>query len=133
MTLLKRLTRFARDIWMVLGIALAMFVALEAVVSLGFYTRSFWHPPAANFRVNADTYTDSKWASKYYKEIEEIEMGRTLRWQSYVYWRRTPYRGEYINIGPDGLRKTINVSMPEGASNPVKVFMFVGSRFGGWG
>jgi hypothetical protein len=37
MTLLKRLTRFARDIWMVLGIALAMFVASEAVVSLGFY------------------------------------------------------------------------------------------------
>src|SRR6266542_5075952 len=96
MSLLKRLTRFARDIWMVLGVALVMFVALEAVVSLGLYIRGFWHPPAANFRVKADTYSDSEWASKYYKEIEEIEKGRTLRWQSYVYWRRTPRRGEYI-------------------------------------
>jgi lysophospholipase L1-like esterase len=133
MSLLKRLTRFARDIWMVLGVALVMFVALEAVVSLGLYIRGFWHPPAANFRVKADTYSDSEWASKYYKEIEEIEKGRTLRWQSYVYWRRTPRRGEYINIGPDGLRKTINVSMSEGVSPPIKVFMFGGSTMWGLG
>src|SRR5262245_51339048 len=111
MTLLKRLTRFARDIWMVLGMALVMFVALEAVVSLGFYIRGFWHSPATNFRAKADTYSDSEWASKYYKEIDEIERGRTLRWRPYVYWRRIPRRGEYINIGPDGLRKTINASM----------------------
>jgi len=108
MTLLKRLTRFARDMWKILGIAFAMFVALEAVISLGFYIRSFWHPPDANFRAKADTYSDPKWASKYYKEIDEIERGKTLMWQSYVYWRRTPRNGENINIGPDGLRKTIN-------------------------
>ena len=49
--LLERLIKFARDVWMVLGIALAMFVALEAAVSLGFYVRRFWHPPAADFRI----------------------------------------------------------------------------------
>jgi len=118
---------------MVLGIAVAMFVALEAVVSLGFYVRGFWHPPADNFRIKADTYSDTEWASKYYKEIEEVEKGRTLRWQPYVYWRRTPRRGQYINIGPDGLRKTINVSMSEGASPPIKVFMFGGSTMWGLG
>jgi lysophospholipase L1-like esterase len=118
---------------MVLGIAVAMFVALEAVVSLGFYVRGFWHPPADNFRIKADTYSDTEWASKYYKEIEEVEKGRTLRWQPYVYWRRTPRRGQYINIGSDGLRKTINVSMSEGASPPIKVFMFGGSTMWGLG
>src|SRR4030095_3925287 len=133
LTLLKRFFKFARDIWMVLGIALAMFVALEAVVSLGFYIRGFWHPPAANFRIKADTYSDSEWASKYYQEIEEIEQGRTLRWQSYVYWRRTPRRGEYINVGPDGLRKTINAPVSEGANPPIKVFMFGGSTMWGLG
>ena len=127
MTVLKKLTKFARAIWMVLGIALAMFVALEGVVWLGFYIRGFWHPPAANFRIKADTYSDSEWATKYYKEIDEVEKGRTLRWQSYVYWRRTPRRGQYINIGADGLRKTINASTSEGASPPIKVFMFGGS------
>ncbi len=131
--LLKRLIKFARDTWMILGIALAMFVALEAAVSLGFYIRRFWHPPAANFRIKADTYADSEWASKYYKEIEEIEKGRTLRWQSYVYWRRTPRSGEYINIGPDGMRKTINLPVSEGSGPPIKVFMFGGSTMWGLG
>src|SRR5215510_7119531 len=131
--LLGRLIKFARDVWIVLGIAVAMFVALEAAVSLGFYVRGFWHPPAANFRINADTYSDKEWASKYYKEIEEVEKGRTLRWQPYVYWRRTPRHGQYINIGSDGLRKTINVSMSGGASHPIKVFMFGGSTMWGLG
>jgi lysophospholipase L1-like esterase len=131
--LLGRLIKFARDVWIVLGIAVAMFVALEAAVSLGFYVRGFWRPPAANFRIKADTYSDTEWASKYYKEIEEVEKGRTLRWQPYVYWRRTPRRGQYINIGSDGLRKTINVSMSEGASPPIKVFMFGGSTMWGLG
>src|SRR5262245_12806026 len=133
LTLLGRLAKFARDAWMVLGIAVVMFVALEAVVSLGFYVRGFWHPPAANIRIKADTYSDTEWASKYYKEIEEVEKGRTLRWQPYVYWRRTPRHGQYINIEPDGLRKTINVSAPEGASPPIKVFMFGGSTMWGLG
>src|SRR5262245_36930149 len=133
LTLLERLIKFARDVWMVLGIAMAMFVALEAVVSLGFYVRGFWHPPAANFRIKADTYSDPEWASKYYQEIEEVEKGRTLRWQPYVYWRRTPRRGQYINIGSDGLRKTINVPKSEGASPPIKVFMFGGSTMWGLG
>jgi lysophospholipase L1-like esterase len=133
LTLLERLIKFARDVWMVLGITVAMFVALEAVVSLGFYVRGFWHPPAANFRIKADTYSDTEWASKYYKEIEEVENGRTLRWQPYVYWRRTPRRGQYINIGSDGLRKTINVSTSEGAGPPIKVFMFGGSTMWGLG
>jgi lysophospholipase L1-like esterase len=133
LTLLGRLIKFARDVWMVLGIAVAMFVALEAAVSLGFYVRGFWRPPADNFRIKADTYSNTEWASKYYKEIEEVEKGRTLRWQPYVYWRRTPRRGQYINIGSDGLRKTINVSMSEAASPPIKVFMFGGSTMWGLG
>ena len=131
--LLKRFTKFARDTWVILGIALAMFVALEMIVSLGFYIRGFWHPPAADFRIKADTYTDSQWASNYYKEIEEIEKGRTLRWQSYVYWRRTPRRAQYINIDSDGLRKTINSPVSEGAAPPIRVFMFGGSTMWGLG
>src|SRR5215470_14762617 len=118
---------------MILGIALAMLVVVEAGFSLAFYIRGFWHKPAANFRINADTYDDPSWAAKYYKEIDEVEKGRTLRWQSYVYWRRTPHRGEYINIGPDGLRKTINAPMAEGARPPIKVFMFGGSTMWGLG
>jgi hypothetical protein len=66
LSLLERLIKFARDVWMVLGVAVAMFGALEMVVSLGFYVRGFWHPPAANFRIKADTYSDTEWASKWF-------------------------------------------------------------------
>ncbi|HKQ75620.1 MAG TPA: hypothetical protein VJ810_18120 [Blastocatellia bacterium] len=133
LTLSKRIIRFARYVWALLGIALVMFVALESVVSLGFYVRGFWHHPAADFRIKADTYADPEWAAKYYKELEEVEKRGTLRWRSYVYWRRTSRHGEYINIGPDGLRKTINVSTSESQRSPIKVFMFGGSTMWGLG
>jgi len=118
---------------MVLGIALAMFVAIELSVSLAFYVRGFWHTPNPEFRIKADTYTDPSWAARYYKEIEEIERNKTLRWRSYVYWRRTPRRGEYININSDGLRKTVTGMEHEETSSTMKVFMFGGSTMWGLG
>ncbi len=133
MALLKKLLKLARDIWMILGIALVMLVAIEIVCSVAFYIRGFWHTPAANFRINADTYADPSWAAKYYKEIDEIEQGRSMRWHSYVYWRRMPRRGEYININADGLRKTSNVTAPQGSSSTTRVFMFGGSTLWGLG
>jgi len=133
LTILKKFIKFTRDVWMILGIALTMFVAIEMSISLAFYVRGFWRPPNADFRIKADTYADPSWAARYYKEIEEIERKRTLRWRSYVYWRRTPRRGEYININPDGLRKTINGAEHEETSPTMKVFMFGGSTMWGLG
>ncbi len=133
MTIFKKLIKFTRDIWMILGIALVMFVALEMFFSLSFYIRSFWHPLAADFRIKADSYTNPSWAAKYYKELQEFEQRRTLTWKSYVYWRRIPYRGEYININSDGLRKTSNVTPSDGSGSTMKVFMFGGSTLWGLG
>ncbi len=133
MTLLKKLLKFARDIWVIFGIALVMLVALEASLLLGFYIRSFWHTPDPNFRFKADTYTDPSWAAQYYKEIDEVEMGITMRWEPYVYWRRIPRRGKYININSDGLRNTTSVTTPEDEGSTMKVFMFGGSTIWGLG
>ncbi len=132
MSLIRKLIKFTREIWMVIGITIVMFVALELLTSLSFYIRSFWHHPAANFRIKADTYSDTEWATRYYKELDEVEQGGTLRWQSYVYWRRTPRHGEYINIEPDGFRRTVN-EIPESSNPPIKVFMFGGSTMWGLG
>src|SRR5262245_48300002 len=133
MMLLKKLIRFIKDGWSILGIALIMFVMIELVFSLTFYIRSYWHPPAPNFRINADTYSDHAWAAQYYDEIDQIEKKRSLRWKSYVYWRRMPRRGKYINITPDGLRKTSGVTASEGTGPTMKVFMFGGSTMWGYG
>ena len=131
--LLKKLIRFIKDGWSILGIALIMLVMIELVFSLTFYIRSYWHPPAPNFRINADTYSDHAWAAQYYDEIDQIEKKRSLRWKSYVYWRRMPRRGTYINITPDGLRKTSGVTASEGTGPTMKVFMFGGSTMWGYG
>ncbi len=133
MTLFKKIISFARDFWTILGIALVLFVAAELGLSLFFYIRSFWHPPAPNFRMYADTYADPAWAARYYQEVDEVEKGRSLRWQSYVYWRRLARQGELINITPDGLRKTINVPASAGTNPAKKVFMFGGSTLWGLG
>jgi lysophospholipase L1-like esterase len=133
MKTLKLIFRSIRDIWAIIGIALAIFIAIEGGISLGFYIRSFWHTPDPNFRNTADTYTDRTWAAKYYKEIDEFEQSRTMRWQPYVYWRRIPRNGEYINITSDGLRKTNNFIDPETTGPTMKVFIFGGSTIWGLG
>jgi lysophospholipase L1-like esterase len=131
MTLLKKLIGLARDTWMIVGITLLLFAATELGLTLFFYLRSFWHPPAPNPRMYADTYADPAWAARYYQEIDEVEKGRSMRWQSYVYWRRLPRQGTELNITPEGLRKTINGAAP--ADKPTKVFMFGGSTLWGLG
>jgi len=130
---LKIIFRAIRDIWLIIGIAIALFIAIEASISMAFYIRSFWHTPDPNFRERADTYTDSTWAKKYYKEIDAFEQGKTMRWQPYVYWRRIPRSGEYINITSDGLRKTYNFNEAKTASSTMKVFIFGGSTIWGLG
>ena len=133
MTLLKKFIKLTRDIWMILGIALVFLVVIELGFSLFFYMRGFWHTPDPNFRMKADTYSDPSWAAQYYREIDEIEKRRSMRWKSYVYWRRMARGGEYINITDDGLRKTSNVTPSDVAGPNLKVFMFGGSTLWGLG
>lgn len=118
---------------MILGIALILFFVIEAGLSIAFKMRSFWRPPETNFRKLADTYPDRSWSEKYYSEIDDIEKNRSLRWRPYVYWRRLPRNGEYINIDNNGLRKTINPVAADGGKSPVKVFVFGGSTIWGLG
>ena len=55
-------------------------------------------------------------------------------WHPYVYWRRKPYTGKYINIDEKGLRKTIYPIDEPVKKKPVKkVFMFGGSTMWGSG
>jgi lysophospholipase L1-like esterase len=129
----QKFARGIRDAWLIFGIALLMFAIIEAVFSLALAARSLWHPPSANFRSEADTYADHAWSAQYYKELDAFERTHTMRWRPYVYWRRPPYHGSYINITSDGLRHTTHVPVLAGATRPTKVFMFGGSTMWGLG
>jgi len=128
LTILKKFIKFARDLWIILGIATLMLVTIEVGFALAFYVRGFWHSTYIDNRIRADTYTDPSWVATYYQEHEQL--GKP-RWRSYVYWRRPPYSGRYVNVNSDGVRKTYDATTSEETSLAMKVFMFGGSTMFG--
>ncbi len=62
-------------------------------------------------------------------------MARALTWAPYVYWKRKPFAGKYINVDERGLRRTWNGKLPEekDSSAIIEVFMFGGSAMWGSG
>jgi hypothetical protein len=69
------------------------------------------------------------WVPAYVRELDEAREGE---WHPYVYWRRKPYRGTYVNIDEAGIRRTWNRAAAPRPGQP-KVFMFGGSTLWGVG
>ncbi len=133
---LKAVGSGIRTGWLILGITLALLIggevglrlALETRLTLDTENRSI---PAKKWRL-ADIYQDAEWARGYFREH------RTVTWSSwlpYVYWRRSPHQGRYINVNRDGRRATWNPPPRDiaGGPPPVRVFTFGGSAMWGWG
>jgi lysophospholipase L1-like esterase len=59
-----------------------------------------WRPDP---RVQADVYAGADWVADYYREFRE---SGDVAWQPYVYWRRLPYAGRFINVDERGVRRT---------------------------
>lgn len=79
-------------------------------------------------RIHADAYGDAAWLEDYYRELEAS--GR-VAWKPYVYWRREPFKGEYINIDARGVRRTLPASPL--AEEAVEVYFLGGSTMWGTG
>ncbi len=126
--------RLVRDAWLILGLAVLLFGVLEAgarLVLLGVQWVEESSEPPGDWRARADTYTDPSWVEAYYKEFRRSD---ALRWRPYVYWRKKPYRGEYINVDSSGLRITPGpTSSGRGSGRALKIFMFGGSTLWGTG
>ena len=75
--------------------------------------------------------SSAPWLEDYFKEF--ISSYNTT-WRSYVYWRRRPFKGNYINIDDRGIRQTApsGITAAE-ASKTLRIFMFGGSTLWGWG
>ncbi|MGH9879517.1 MAG: hypothetical protein ACRD5H_17955, partial [Nitrososphaerales archaeon] len=136
MTKFIKFLKFLRNIWVVFGIALAMFLGIELGLDLFFRLKNSFAPSEryANRRAKADTYTDSSWARSYFSEYDAaVERSGVMRWTPYAYWRMAPHQGNYINVASDGIRRTHNNPAPENAAKTTRVFMLGGSTMWGIG
>jgi len=115
-----------RDVWIIFGITFLILILIEIFFKIYFLFGRQEDP-----RLQAEYYQDKTWTSDYFKEFNSCNQER---WQPYVYWRRKPFTGEYININESGLRKTIYEKDPYVEVQPeMKIFLFGGSTMWGSG
>jgi lysophospholipase L1-like esterase len=129
-----KLGSWLRDGWLLVGIAILLFGLLEGGLSLALrLEHQVRQAPreGPDWRVEADTYTDRSWVTRYY---EEFRASDAVRWMPYVYWRRGAYRGRYIDVDTNGIRHTLEpTAAASAAGSPIKIFMFGGSALWGTG
>jgi len=79
-----------------------------------------------------DAYQGATWTHDYFAELQLVQ---PFVWQSYVYWRRPPYQGRYINADRNGLRATWSPPPQNHGDHPppVRIATFGGSTMWGWG
>jgi len=110
---------------LVLLIAAATIVVLEAGARVALHGATYW---STDRRVEADGYAGAPWRREYYREF--LESG-DVEWHPFVYWRRRPYEGTFINVDSRGIRRTWTpAALP---SNHSRVFVFGGSPVWGTG
>lgn len=96
------------DAWVTVGLALVLLLAVEGAyrvqaASRHALARHLGHPsPAA-----ADPYARAPWFAEYQRE--QNESAQRMGWQPFVYYRRLPFAGRYVNIDSLGVRRTVNV------------------------
>jgi lysophospholipase L1-like esterase len=81
-------------------------------------------------RQSAQANSDVDQAS-YAQFLKEFAAAYRLNWKSYVYWRREPVAGQYVNVDADGIRRTWNP--PDSGAPRIRIFMFGGSTMWGTG
>jgi lysophospholipase L1-like esterase len=119
-----RMAGLIKTAWLVAGIVLILLIALELASSL-LLTIKHALVPIQDQRVHADAYGSADWIDAYF---DELKMASITRWRPYVYWRRKPFSGRYINIDQNGLRRT---SYQETEADRLDIFIFGGSSI--WG
>jgi hypothetical protein len=96
-----------RGAWLVVGASLALLLLLE----IGYRTqaavkKSLRRSQAVTARPD-HPYVGLPWFPRYLRERADTESPtRALTWSPYVYWRRQPYGGQFINVDSAGLRVT---------------------------
>ncbi|MEW6658417.1 MAG: hypothetical protein AB1424_07130 [Thermodesulfobacteriota bacterium] len=118
-----------KTLWLIIGATLLLILFLELTCALVYHLLPGKSAPEY-FRESA-SYKNSPWIHDYDKELFS---SYNTSWRPYVYWRRTPHKGKYINVNEQGLRYTVPAKVNAGnASKKLKIFMFGGSTLWGEG
>lgn len=128
----RRLLSALRTTWVSFGVALMVLALLEGVAELPDSMRKRAVDPhrlVIDAAYRSDPTKGPKWVTEYFREFEE---SLQAEWRPYVYWRRKPYRGTYINIDKAGFRRTWN-GTPAPSLGQLKIFMLGGSTMWGEG
>ncbi len=114
------------EAWAIAGITLLFFVLIELC-----FIVYFWFHKNEDSRIQADCYENAEWVYDYYDEFSACN---SSVWEPYVYWKRKPFKGEYINVSDEGLRKAQVKSSSFASNQPKnKLFFFGGSTMWGSG
>jgi lysophospholipase L1-like esterase len=70
------------------------------------------------------------WIEEYF---DELFRSTRLEWRSYVYWRRRPFTGRYVNVDENGFRRTWRDPRAKPNARPIRIFVFGGSTLWGMG
>lgn len=133
--LFLRLAHIGRDLWLMIGITLLIFVALELVARGIFYARDVAANGSFDFvdeSLRADVYRGQDWATGYWREEARTVQTTRSEWHPYVYFRRSPFRGDYINVDQNGVRATWNKT-PAPSPTQLKITVLGGSALWGTG
>lgn len=133
---MRKLANVLREVWLLIGITLLWLIGLEVTARVAFAVRDVWRAGGgaqlSEWSLGADVYRDQAWAAEYWREEDLTSQNTFADWHAYVYWRRKPYQGKYINIDANGLRQTWNKTAAPSPSQ-IKIFMFGGSAMWGTG
>lgn len=122
--LLKGL-RALRTAWDIAGITLLIVLVLIAGAMAVLAMRS--HAPSDFARAD-HPYHGEAWYRTY---LAEYERSLQMEWRPYIYWRRRPMVGEFVNIDSAGFRRTVQPAA--GTATPRRVYFLGGSTMWGTG
>lgn len=123
---MKNFFKHLNDLWIIAGITILLLIFIELAFSVYYNTKSDSDP-----RAEADCYPKEEWVQYLYREFSA---SGHESWHPYVYWRRKPYSGKYINIGEDGLRKSLYSVQDSIRTVPaIRLFFMGGSTLWGTG
>lgn len=114
------------DIWNIAGVIILLLVLIEVFFRIYGSFSSSEDP-----RVQADCYNNEEWVSAYYEEFAKCNQSE---WEPYLYWKRKPFSGKYINVNENGFRaSTIPQNPISGGDKDIRIFFFGGSTMWGTG
>jgi len=115
--------------WLIIGVTLLLILFLELTCAMIYHL--FLGKSGPVYYQYSESYKDNPWIHDY---DQELFYSYNTSWRPYVYWRRPPFKGKYINIDEHCHRYTVPGEVSGGnAARRLKIFMFGGSTLWGEG